>query len=163
VKRIYVNTADGKHSELTIQGAFVQTYTSAYKVIFRLKYQCSLYLLFWIINEMNEYNQIILNKGNRSEFISSLKQFGKKYSDESVRSSIKDLIDAEAIISLSVDDRRESSYMINPIHFWKTKIQKNRTVVIQAFVNQLKIKDNERNTFRSTGSSVNAVGSGEAK
>jgi len=101
-----------------------------------------------MINEMSEHNQIILNKGNRSEFLAELRLTGKKYSDESVRSAIRDLVEAEAMISLSDKGKRESSYMINPMHFWKTKSQGNRTEAIQAFINQLRSKENERNSIQ---------------
>jgi len=165
VKDIYVNTTtrDHKSNELSIQTGFVQMYNNIYAVAFNLKYQCSLYLLIWIVDEMSDYNQIILNKGNRSEFRSRIRSFNREYTDGMVKAAIGDLINSELLISASMDGKREASYLVSPKYFWKTKSQKDRIETIQAFQNQLNTKINERDIIRSGSETEDANRSGEAE
>lgn len=153
---------DAKNERMEIDSAFIQHYRSAGDVVFRIKRQCSFYLLEWIISEMSEYNHVILNKGSRLNFLNYVAKFGARYTDEAARKSIRDLVDAGVIMSLSQDGGRESMYMVNPVYFWRTASQSDRIESIKIF-HDLKSIKHEENKFRQDSKNGDASGSSEAQ
>lgn len=148
MRKVYVDTGKRKekivYEEYNIENSFIQTYLNSSDLFFKIRSHCASSLLIWIIINMKPYNQITLNKSNRSDFISSLiEKGGNRYADDTVRHAMRELISVGAIISFNNDKQREASYMVNPAYFWKTKEQKDRLETIKAFEN--KRKENERN------------------
>lgn len=127
-----------KYDSVDISGKFIQVYDDLYSKLVNISSPCALHLLFWMAEKMGSYNQIVLNKNARAEFISEVHG---RYKDETVKSALKILIRHKLIVSMSEIGKRESTYFVNPFHFWKTGSQKDRTESIKGFL--YKIKENE--------------------
>jgi hypothetical protein len=83
---------------------------------------------------MSQYNQIILSKANRDDFVASTAQYiKKKYADQTVRVSVNELVRKGLMISMSDEGKRESLYMVNPALFWKSSKKADRIESIRAF------------------------------
>ena len=140
--KIYLDTGQKteriKYDSIDVSGKFIQVYDDLGNVLYGIRSACSLHLMHWISNKMGAYNQIILNKNNRSEFIAdSISREGKRYSDSTVKSAISNLILNELIVSMSEKGKRGSTYFVNPYYFWKTGSQKDRAESIKGFIYKL--------------------------
>lgn len=147
MKKVYVDTgrttSKKEYESFSVESSFVQLYVDINEIFAKIDTATGLRLLIWIASHMDQYNQISLNKSNRSEFISEMK--GKAYSDGTVKNAIRDLRIANAIVSMSDPEKREAKYMVNPNYFWKTKNQKDRIDAIRGYRYQLKLRENEAN------------------
>jgi len=140
--KIYFDT--GKRSEsiryetIEISGKFVQFYDDLGEALYRVGSTCAMHLIYWMASNMGEYNQILMNKNRRSDFITAcISSGGKRYSDETVKSAMRSLLNNRLIISMSDKGKREASYFVNPYYFWKTGSQKDRTESIKGFIYKL--------------------------
>jgi len=146
--KVYLDTGTKKESikydSIEISGKFVQVYNDLHETLFQIGSACALHLIFWMANRMGSYNQVSMNKNNRSEFIvDSHTHNGKRYSHETVKSALKLLVKHKLIVSMSEKGKREAVYFVNPFHFWKTGSQKDRTESIKGFL--YKLEENETN------------------
>jgi hypothetical protein len=83
---------------------------------------------------MNKYNQIILSKANRDDFVATtVGHIKNRYADQTVRVSVNELVKKGLIISMSDEGKRESLYMVNPALFWKSSKKADRIEAIRAF------------------------------
>jgi len=146
--KVYLDT--GRKSEsirydtIEISGKFVQVYDDLDKLLYRVKSGCAIHLMFWAAKNMGSYNQIILNKQGRTDFISTcISNGGNRYSDSAVKAAIALLSKNKIMISMSERGKRSSTYFVNPYHFWKTGSQKERTESIKGYI--YKLEENERN------------------
>ena len=148
MKRIYLDTGftqnARKFESFEVESAFVQVYINAYNVLLKIKTPVAIHLLLWAIHNMTDYNQIVLNKGNRAEFIAScIVSGGKRYKDSTVKSAIRELQKVDAMVSMNENNKRESIYMMNPSYFWRFGDQKDRVTAIKGYRYQLKEIKNE--------------------
>ena len=91
---------------------------------------------------MDKWNRVALNKSGRTSFIMETYHAGnRQYADSTVKGAIKELIRVGAIVSTSDVNKRESSYMVNPYYFWKTKSKSDRFESVKAYINILKEND----------------------
>ena len=58
-----------KYDSIDISGKFIKVYDDLYPKLLRIKSPCAIRLLLWMANNMGSYNQIVLNKNARGEFI----------------------------------------------------------------------------------------------
>ena len=135
-----------KYDSVEISGRFIQVYEDLYPKLLKIKSPCAIHLLFWMASHMGIYNQIVLNKNGRGEFISQTKG---EYKDSTVKSAIITLIKSGLIVSMSDYGKRESNYFVSPFHFWKTGSQKDRTESIKGYL--YKIEENEKHHIRQGG------------
>jgi len=142
VKKVYLDTGrttkKKEYESFEVEISFVQMYVDVNDVFHKLRYASSMHLIIWIVTNMDRYNQIYLNKSNRSDFLSSCRG---KYKDSTVKSAIRELQNANLIINMSDSNKREAQYMVNPSYFWKTANQKDRIEAIRGY--RYKIKENE--------------------
>ena len=148
MRKVYVDSGKRKqkiiYQSYSVENAFIQMYTNIGDAFYRVKNHSSLYLLIWIVVNMNTINEITLNRDKRDLFVSDvISKGGKRYSDASVKRSIKELKDAGILISNSDNDERLGSYMINPSYFWRSKHQSERLQLIESF--KFKKENNEGN------------------
>ena len=114
-----------KHDNVVVEKSFSQLYKGVFKIFAQISTPCAKNLFLWAINEADKWNQIILNKGGRSEFnIDHFNATGEKYADGTISGAIKELINAGAMVSTNNGKGRSSIYMINPYFVWKTKSNK---------------------------------------
>jgi hypothetical protein len=132
-------TAKIKYDSVEISGKFIQVYDDLYPKLLSLS-PCAIHLLFWMADNMGDYNQIVLNKNARSEFRADV---SGKYKDSTIKASISLLTTKDLIVNSSEIGKRESLYFVNPFHFWKTGSQKDRAESIKGFL--YKLKENETN------------------
>jgi len=133
--KVYLSTGHKtervKYDSIDISGKFIQVYDDLYTKLLRIKSPCAIHLLFWMASNMGSYNQIVLNKNARSEFIAV--SHGS-YKDQTVKSAIQILIRHELIVSMNEKGQRDSNYFVNPFHFWRTGSQKDRAESIKGFI-----------------------------
>ena len=146
--KVYLDTGVKKESirydSIEISGKFMQVYDDLHETLFQISSACAIHLLFWMAQKMGTYNQVSMNKNNRSDFISdSYTHNGKKYSHDTVKSALRVLTKHKLIVSMSEKGKREALYFVNPFHFWKTGSQKDRTESIKGFL--YKLNENETN------------------
>jgi len=145
MRKVYVDTGrttqKKEYEKFSVESSFVQMYIDINELFFKIGSPCGMQLMIWIVTQMNSYNQVNLNKNMRSEFSSSCRSNGgKAYSDGTIKNAIRDLQNANAIVSMSDPAKRESQYMVNPNFYWKTKSQKDRIEAIKGYKYQLKEK-----------------------
>jgi len=134
-----------KYESLYVENIFVQVYIDVAEVFMKIHTKTAHRLLLWIMVRTGKHNEIILNKGGRSEFISyCISKGGDRVMDRTVKGAMAELISCGAIVSTSDKGKRESHYMLNPSHFWSTGRQKDRVEAIKAFLHFKEI-DNEEN------------------
>lgn len=126
-----------KYDSIDVSGKFIQVYDDIYKNISDVKSPCAFHLLFWVVHNMGTYNQIVLNKNARSEFIADSKG---RYKDSTVKNAISILVKNKLMVSMSEEGKRESTYFVNPFHFWKNGSQKERAESIKAFLYKIEEK-----------------------
>lgn len=140
--KIYLDTGRTteriKYDSIDISGKFIQVYDDLYPILLKVKSPCAIHLLFWMSNHMGNYNQIVLNKNIRGEFIADSKGH---YKDSTVKSAITTLLKNHLVVSMSEIGKRESAYLVNPFYFWKTGSQKDRTEAVKGFL--YKLEENE--------------------
>lgn len=133
-----------KYDDVTIERSFSQMYSGVFLVFMQINGTCAKNLLIWAVSRMDRWNHVILNKVSRNNFIDDAHKItNKKYADSTVKGAIKELIRVGIIISLNDGNKRESSYMLNPYFYWKTKSKSDRYEAIAAYINIL--KENEKN------------------
>ena len=139
--KVYLDTGHKtervKYDSIDISGKFVQVYDDLYPKLLNLS-PCAIHLIFWMADNMGDYNQIILNKNSRGDFIADVRG---KYKDSTVKASVKLLINNRLLVNSSEKGKRESLYFVTPFHFWRTGSQKNRTESIKGYI--YKVKENE--------------------
>jgi len=129
-----------KYDSIDISGKFIQVYDDVFPLLSNIKSPCAIHLLFWMLSNMKQYNQISLNKSHRADFIADTQG---QYKDQSVKVAIRKLVENHLIVSMSEKGKREAVYFVNPAHFWKTGSQKDRTEAVKGFY--YKLKENETN------------------
>jgi len=146
--KVYLDTGTKSESiryeTIEISGKFVQFYDDLGEALYRVGSACAMHLIYWMANNMGKYNQILMNKNRRSDFITAcISSGGKRYSDETVKSAMRSLLNNKLVISMNSKGKRESLYFVNPYYFWKTGSQKDRTESIKGFI--YKLNENEGN------------------
>jgi len=133
-----------KHDDVTLEKSFFQTYRGMYKIFAQINTPCSKNMLIWASARMDKWNRVALNKSSRTSFIMDTYHAGnRQYADSTVKGAIKELVRVGAIVSTSDVNKRDSSYMVNPYYFWKTKSKTDRLESVKAYINIL--KENEEN------------------
>jgi hypothetical protein len=127
-----------KYDSVEVSGRFIQVYSDLYPKLVNLS-PCGVHLLFWMASKMGDYNQIVMNKNTRGDFIA---EHRGRYKDGTVKKAVSSLVKSELIVSMSDAGKRESLYFINPFHFWKTGSQKDRAEAIKGYL--YKLKENEK-------------------
>lgn len=145
---LYIDTGrtskEKKHDNVTVEKSFSQVYRGVFSLFAQINTPCAKNLLIWSSGRMDRWNRVVLNKTGRRDFIyETFRVTNKKYADSTVKGAIKELIRVGIIASTSDDNKRESSYMVNPYYFWKTKSKTDRFESIKAYINIL--KENEEN------------------
>ena len=133
-----------RYDSIEISGKFIQVYDDLHETLFEVRSACAIQLILWMAHRMGSYNQINMNKAKRLEFAAdSVTNGGKRYSDETVKAAMRELVKNKLILSMSEPGKREATYFVNPYHFWKTGSQKDRTESIKAYI--YKLEQNEAN------------------
>lgn len=136
-----------KHDNVVVEKRFSQLYKGVFRIFAQISTPCSKNLFIWAIENSDRWNMVTLNKAGRSQFNADhLGATGEKYSDETIKKAVKELISAGAMASMSEDGKRLASYMINPYYVWKTKSRTDRYEAVKAYINIL--KDNEGNQIQ---------------
>jgi hypothetical protein len=147
--KVYLDTGTTvekkKYDSLYVENIFIQVYVDVAKLFFKLSSKTSYRLLLWIMVRMGHGNEIILNKGARSEFNGyCIANGSRRVADGTIKGAVRELVEADLICSTSEPNKRESHYMLNPQHFWSTGSQKDRVESIKAYL-YFKEKRNEEN------------------
>ena len=147
--KVYLDTGKfvekKKYDSLYVESIFIQVYIDIADLYFKLHTPTAYRLLLWIMIHMGKHNEIILNKGNRNEFIAyCVQRGGNRVVDGTVKGAMGELVNVGVIVSTSEPGRRESHYMLNPSYFWSTGKQKDRIESIKAFLH-FKEQQNEKN------------------
>ena len=133
-----------RHDNVTVEKSFSQMYRGIFRLFAQINSPCAKNLLIWSVSRMDRWNRVTLNKAGRQSFIAETYNVAdKRYADSTIKSAIKELLRVGVIVSMSDDNKRESSYMVNPYFYWKTKSKSDRFESIKAYINIL--KDNEEN------------------
>jgi hypothetical protein len=144
--RVYLDTGrvveKKKYDSLYVENIFIQVYINLADVFMKIHSPTAYKLLMWIMVHMGRHNEIILNKGNRHEFIAfSVHRGGVRVADATVKGAIRELTYVGIIVSTSDVGKRESHYMLNPNYFWSTGNQKDRLEAIKAYLHFKEIND----------------------
>jgi hypothetical protein len=147
--KVYVDTGETvekkKYESLYVESIFVQVYIDVAKLFMQIHSPTAYRLLFWIMVHMGKHNEIILNKGARSEFNGYCVAKGsRRVADRTIKGAIRELVGTDLLCSTSDPTKRESAYMLNPSHFWSTGSQKDRVESIKAYIH-FKEQQNEEN------------------
>jgi len=145
MSKLYINTGEVtsrvRYGSVDISNKFTQMYDDISDIIFSVGSPCALHLIFWMVENMGDYNQISMNKSSRANFISDCVSKGsRRYKDPTIKSALKTLMDKGIITSMNDKGKRESTYFISPFHFWKTNSQKNRAESIKGYIHKLNEK-----------------------
>jgi len=134
-----------KHDNVIVEKSFSQMYRGIFRLFAQINSPCAKNLLIWAVTRMDRWNRVALNKSGRKSFIAETYQAcDKRYADSTVKGAIVELISVGVIVSMSDDKKRESSYMINPYFYWKTKSKSDRFESIKAYINILKEHEENR-------------------
>lgn len=134
-----------KHDNVIVEKSFSQMYRGIFRLFAQINSPCAKNLLIWAVTRMDRWNRVSLNKTGRNGFISeTFQSCGKRYADSTVKGAIIELLAAGVVVSMSDDNKRESSYMINPYFYWKTKSKTDRFESIKAYINILKENEKDR-------------------
>lgn len=150
MRKVYLDTGRRRekivYEELEVESTFVQLYVNTNDIFYRLQSPSAYNLLLFALIKMDQFNHILLNKNARSEFISEVSsKGGKKYSDSTIKGAIRELVKSNFLVLYNENNKRESSYMVNPNFFWKSRDQKHRMEAIRAY--KFKEIKNEGNTI----------------
>lgn len=133
-----------KHDDVILEKSFFQTYRGIYTIFAQINSPCAKNMLIWASTRMDKWNRVALNKSARTSFIMDTYHAGnRQYADSTVKGAVKELVRVGAIVSTSDENKRDSSYMVNPYYFWKTKSKTDRFESVKAYINIL--KENEEN------------------
>jgi hypothetical protein len=141
--KVYLDTCRAsevvKYDSVDVSSQFVQVYSDLYSKLNKIP-PCAVQFLFWLINKMSDYNQIVLNQNVRNDFI--LDSRGS-YRNSTIKAAIKSLTREGIMTSMNEPNKRESLYFVSPFFFWKNGSQKERAESIKAYI--YKLKENETN------------------
>lgn len=147
MKHLYIDTGRTsqwkKHDNVTVEKSFSQLYNGVFKIFAQISTPCAKNLFIWAVAEMDKWNKISLSKSGRGAFNAACRSSGEDYADGTIKNAVKELLENGAMVSMSDDGKRESSYMINPYYVWKTKSKTDRYESIKAYIHIL--KENEGN------------------
>jgi len=148
MKHLYIDTGRTsrwkKYDNVVVEKSFSQLYKGVFKIFAQISTPCAKNLFLWAINESDKWNKVSLNKSGRASFnAATLQASGERYADVTIKKAVGELLQVGAMVSMSDDGKRESSYMINPYFVWKTKSKTDRYESIKAYINIL--KENEGN------------------
>ena len=146
--RLYLDTGETvnkkKYDSLYVENIFIQVYVDVAEFFFKIHTKTAYRLLLWIMVRMGKHNEVILNKGARSDFNGYCVYKGaERCADRTIKGAISELVNADILVSTSDAGRRESHYMLNPSHFWSTGSQKDRLEAIKAFLHFKEINNEE--------------------
>ncbi len=148
MEHLYIDTGRTsqwkKHDNVVVGKSFSQLYDGVFAIFAQISTPCAKNLFIWVINEMDCWNMVALNKAGRSNFNTDyFNQTNEKYADSTISGAVRELIGVGAIASTNNYKDRSSIYMINPYYVWKTKSKNDRYESIKAYINIL--KENEGN------------------
>jgi len=148
VKHLYIDTGRTsrwkKHDNVVVEKSFSQLYKGVFTIFAQISTPCAKNLFLWAINDMDKWNRVSLNKNGRASFNAAhFIASNERYADVTIKKAVGELLRCGAMVSMSDDGKRESTYMINPYFVWKTKSKTDRYESIKAYINIL--KENEGN------------------
>jgi hypothetical protein len=146
MKDIYLEEEFQEFRKLVVATKFSQVYSGVGDIVAGMSSSVSLRLLFWIIEEMDEMNLVVIRKAEKLEFAyKCFKNGSDRKSISTINRSLKELVDKGVMISTNLKGERLGRYFVNPGYFWKSKSQQERTDRIKEYYQFKKHKADEKN------------------
>jgi hypothetical protein len=146
MKDIYLEEEFQEFRKLVVATKFSQVYSGVGDIVAGMSSSVSLRLLFWIIEEMDEMNLVVIRKSEKLDFAyKCFKNGSDRKSISTINRSIKELVDKGVMISTNLKGERLGRYFVNPGYFWKSKSQQDRTDRIKEYYKFKKEIADEKN------------------
>lgn len=146
MKDIYVEEKYQQLKKVEVGTKFSQVYEDALREVLYVTSATALKLLFWILSRMDEDNIVRIRYAEKLDFIGMCHvRSGHRYSVSTVNRSINELRKRLLIVSTNRIGERKGEYFVNPMCFWKSNSQGDRTQRIKEFLEFLKFKQDEEN------------------